>query len=157
MKIWRAHGATDTFFWCAEPSNNAINVSSCKSNFLKQALPLRAHEVPVSGATVTPPPAMDHREIIDVIVVGCGPVGAFCALLLRSMGMRCLVIERDPDVCEYPRAVALDGDAARLLGLVSSQLSDWLQQHLLPCSIDIRNGSPCGAQPPRRLCPHPCC
>ena len=74
-------------------------------------------------------------------------MGAFSALLLRSLGMRCLVIERDTNVCHYPRAVALDGDAARLLGLVSPHLLSWLRQHVFPCSIDIRNGSPCGELP----------
>jgi 3-(3-hydroxy-phenyl)propionate hydroxylase len=94
------------------------------------------------------------QEIIDVVIVGCGPVGAFSALLLRSMGLRCLVLERDVNVCHYPRAVALDGDAARLFGLVSPSLSGWLQQHLLPCSVDIRNGSPCGCMsPPAHLKP----
>lgn len=87
---------------------------------------------------------MACESAVDVVVVGCGPVGAVSALLLRSMGMRCIVIEKDPEVCKYPRAVALDGDAARMLGLVSPHLMAWLQQHLLPCSIDIRNGSPSG-------------
>jgi glycine/D-amino acid oxidase-like deaminating enzyme len=87
------------------------------------------------------------QPIVDVIIVGCGPVGAYSALLLRSMGMRCLVIERDTVTCAYPRAVALDGDAARLLGLVSPHLSAWLHRHVLPCHIDIRNGSPCGTPP----------
>ena len=91
--------------------------------------------------------AQPPHPAIDVVVVGGGPVGAFCALLLRSLGMRCLVIERDQDVCDYPRAVCLDGDAARLVGLVSPHLSAWLQAHVLPCSIDIRNGSPCGKPP----------
>lgn len=90
---------------------------------------------------------MEHKGTVDVIVVGCGPVGAFSALLLRSLGLRCLVFEKEMNVCDYPRAVALDGDAARLMGLVSPDLLRWLQQHLLPCSIDIRNGSPCRALP----------
>ncbi len=49
---------------------------------------------------VTMPHAQPVQPIVDVIIVGCGPVGAFSALLLRSMGMRCLVIERDADACE---------------------------------------------------------
>ena len=47
----------------------------------------------------------------------------------------------------YPRAVALDADAARLFSLVSPDLCAWLQRHVLPCHIDIRNGSPCGKPP----------
>ena len=92
--------------------------------------------------------APPQRAIIDVVIVGGGPVGAFCALLLRSLGMRCLVIEKEQQACGCPRAVALDGDAARLVGLASPHLCAWLQQHVLPCSIDIRNGSPCGTPPP---------
>jgi hypothetical protein len=119
---------------------------------------------PVAHGGTRQPPALTQRmskraappqrAIIDVVIVGGGPVGAFCALLLRSLGMRCLVIEREQQACGYPRAVALDGDAARLVGLASPHLCAWLQQHVLPCSIDIRNGSPCG-KPPSPLPPTP--
>jgi 2-polyprenyl-6-methoxyphenol hydroxylase-like FAD-dependent oxidoreductase len=44
----------------------------------------------------------------DVVVVGCGPVGALCALLLGSYGLRVCVLERESSrTFPAPRAVAV--------------------------------------------------
>ncbi len=50
----------------------------------------------------------------DVAVVGYGPVGAACALLLAEAGLRVAVIERDLEICDLPRAVGLDGESVRM-------------------------------------------
>jgi len=50
----------------------------------------------------------------DVIIVGCGPVGATLANLLRVNGHKVAVIERDKAVYPAPRAMVMDAEATRL-------------------------------------------
>ena len=77
----------------------------------------------------------------DVIIVGLGPVGAFTALLLCRYGIRVLVIEADSAPYSAPRAVAVDDETTRLLGLVDPSLAAWMDQHVLKCPIDLRSGT----------------
>lgn len=61
----------------------------------------------------------------DVIVVGCGPVGAYAANLLGRHGLDTLVIERAIEPYALPRAVHVDHEIVRLLadiGLVDTLL-----------------------------------
>jgi 3-(3-hydroxy-phenyl)propionate hydroxylase len=51
----------------------------------------------------------------DVVIVGQGPVGALAALLLGRMGVRCLGVDRRPDIYPLPRAVAADEEVQRML------------------------------------------
>lgn len=51
----------------------------------------------------------------DVLVVGCGPVGAVLAALLSAAGMDVLVVERALEVHPLPRAVAADDEVQELL------------------------------------------
>lgn len=55
------------------------------------------------------------EQEVDVLVVGLGPVGACVAALLGRHGVRTLAIDREADVLEHPRAIALDHDALRAL------------------------------------------
>ncbi len=50
----------------------------------------------------------------DVIVVGCGPVGATAANLLGARGLRTLVIERDLEPHPLPRAIHFDHEIMRI-------------------------------------------
>jgi len=50
----------------------------------------------------------------DVVVVGCGPVGALAANLLGRKGLKVLVLEREPEHYPLPRAVHLDHEMMRL-------------------------------------------
>ena len=50
----------------------------------------------------------------DVLVVGCGPVGAMAANLLGRANLRTLVIEREQDPQSLPRAVHIDHEMVRL-------------------------------------------
>jgi 3-(3-hydroxy-phenyl)propionate hydroxylase len=54
----------------------------------------------------------------DVLVVGCGPVGAAAAKLLGSYGLSVLVVDKATDIFMAPRAIALDNEALRILQLV---------------------------------------
>jgi len=52
--------------------------------------------------------------VIDVAIVGCGPVGALLANLLGPSGLAVEVFEREPEVWRLPRAVHFDGEVMRI-------------------------------------------
>lgn len=60
-------------------------------------------------------PADHDEEDTDVLVVGCGPVGAVLSLLLTDAGVRTMVVERAVDPYPLPRAIAADEEVLRLL------------------------------------------
>ena len=66
----------------------------------------------------------------DVAVIGYGPTGATAANLLGQMGLKVLVIERDPDVYGRARAISTDEEVMRVWQSVG--LADRLQQDMLP-------------------------
>jgi 2-polyprenyl-6-methoxyphenol hydroxylase-like FAD-dependent oxidoreductase len=49
----------------------------------------------------------------DVAIVGYGPVGAMAALLLADAGLRVVVVERETEIIDIPRAVNIDGEIVR--------------------------------------------
>jgi len=51
----------------------------------------------------------------DVVIVGGGPVGVISANLMGVYGVRTLVLERSPEILDYPRAVGIDDEAMRVL------------------------------------------
>ena len=64
----------------------------------------------------------------DVLVAGCGPVGAVLAARLAAHGLTALVVEREPAPFGLPRAVAADDEVQLLLsrtapGLVEPMLT----------------------------------
>ncbi|MEV0460746.1 bifunctional 3-(3-hydroxy-phenyl)propionate/3-hydroxycinnamic acid hydroxylase [Catellatospora methionotrophica] len=54
------------------------------------------------------------RADVDVLVVGCGPVGALTANLLGRRGVTTLVVERSPGPHGQPRAFSCDDEALRI-------------------------------------------
>jgi 3-(3-hydroxy-phenyl)propionate hydroxylase len=56
-----------------------------------------------------------HRSDYRVVVVGHGPTGAIAASLLGHSNIRTLAIDRDHDVYDKPRAIAIDHEILRLL------------------------------------------
>ena len=66
----------------------------------------------------------------EVLVVGAGPVGVSIANLLGHYGVKTLLVERSPQVLDYPRAVGLDDEALRTfqaVGLAEAMLQDMIQ------------------------------
>jgi 3-(3-hydroxy-phenyl)propionate hydroxylase len=55
-----------------------------------------------------------HTEDVDVLVVGCGPVGALTANLLGVRGVRTLVVETSTEPHGQPRAFSCDDEALRI-------------------------------------------
>ena len=51
----------------------------------------------------------------NVVIVGCGPVGAMLANLLGLQGISTLVLEREAAIYNLPRAVHFDDEVMRLL------------------------------------------
>ncbi|MGH6903278.1 MAG: FAD-dependent monooxygenase [Geminicoccaceae bacterium] len=41
-----------------------------------------------------------------VLIVGGGPVGFACSLMLTRFGVRSLLVERHPSTSQYPKAMA---------------------------------------------------
>ncbi|MDJ0346859.1 bifunctional 3-(3-hydroxy-phenyl)propionate/3-hydroxycinnamic acid hydroxylase [Streptomyces sp. H10-C2] len=56
-----------------------------------------------------------HEDDADLLIVGYGPVGQVLANLMAQRGWRVTVVERHPRPYTMPRAVAFDGEAARIL------------------------------------------
>ncbi|MEA3388337.1 bifunctional 3-(3-hydroxy-phenyl)propionate/3-hydroxycinnamic acid hydroxylase [Sphingobium sp. CCH11-B1] len=65
--------------------------------------------------------------MFDIIVIGCGPVGALAANLLGRAGLSVLVLERHAHLHPLPRAVHLDHEMMRLFqsaGVIDRVLPD---------------------------------
>ncbi|MGM1065437.1 bifunctional 3-(3-hydroxy-phenyl)propionate/3-hydroxycinnamic acid hydroxylase [Saccharothrix sp. Mg75] len=64
----------------------------------------------------------------DVVVVGCGPVGALTANLLGARGVRTLVVERGTEPHGQPRAFSCDDEALRVYQ--QAGLRDEVAEHM---------------------------
>ena len=67
---------------------------------------------------------------VPVLIVGAGPVGVTIANLLGTYGVKALIIDRSPEVLDYPRAVGLDDEALRTFqaaGVAQALLKDMIQ------------------------------
>ena len=71
----------------------------------------------------------------------CGPVGAFTALLLCRYGLSVIVIEAETSAYSVPRAIAVDDEIVRLLGLGSTSFSSWMDQHVFKAPVNVRTGT----------------
>lgn len=75
-----------------------------------------------------------HGFDADVIIVGAGPAGTTLANLLGGYGVKTIVLEREADIIDYPRAVGMDDEALRAfqtVGLAQPLLKDMIQNTLL--------------------------
>jgi 3-(3-hydroxy-phenyl)propionate hydroxylase len=66
----------------------------------------------------------------DVAVIGYGPTGATAANLLGRLGLKVVVIERDPDVYNRARAISTDEEVMRIWQSIG--LAERLQADMLP-------------------------
>ncbi|MEV0473928.1 bifunctional 3-(3-hydroxy-phenyl)propionate/3-hydroxycinnamic acid hydroxylase [Streptomyces prunicolor] len=65
--------------------------------------------------------------MLDLVIVGCGPVGAMAANLAAGAGLTVAVLDRAPDVFDLPRAIHFDAHIMRILqqvGLAREMLPD---------------------------------
>jgi 3-(3-hydroxy-phenyl)propionate hydroxylase len=63
----------------------------------------------------------------DVVIIGCGPVGALAANLLGKAGLSVVVLEKETDLHPLPRAVHIDHEMLRLCqsaGVIERVLGD---------------------------------
>ncbi|GAB3136403.1 bifunctional 3-(3-hydroxy-phenyl)propionate/3-hydroxycinnamic acid hydroxylase [Micromonospora sonneratiae] len=60
------------------------------------------------------PSGREAVQEVDVVIVGCGPVGALTANLLSARGVRTLVVERSGAPHGQPRAFSCDDEALRI-------------------------------------------
>ncbi len=70
-----------------------------------------------------------HLTDFDVAIVGLGPTGATLAALLGDMGQRVLVLDREADIYDLPRAVHLDDETMRVLNWVG--IADDFQNNVI--------------------------
>src|ERR1700734_1983143 len=83
------------------------------------------------GRTLMTHPSGEVREVTtDVAVIGAGPCGITMANLLSLYGVRAVVIDAQPGIYEYPRAVGIDDESLRTyqaVGVVKRLLEDIVQ------------------------------
>jgi 3-(3-hydroxy-phenyl)propionate hydroxylase len=73
---------------------------------------------------------MTQEMATDVAVVGAGPCGITLANLLALWGVRATVLEAQPDLYSWPRAVGIDDESLRTyqtIGIVDRLLEDIIQ------------------------------
>jgi len=51
----------------------------------------------------------------DVVIVGAGPTGVACANYFGLMGLNTLIVDREAEILNLPRAIALDEEGSRVL------------------------------------------
>lgn len=54
-------------------------------------------------------------EKYEVVIVGAGPAGVTCANFLGLMGIKTLIVDREADILNIPRAIAVDEEGSRIL------------------------------------------
>ncbi|MFL5347568.1 MAG: bifunctional 3-(3-hydroxy-phenyl)propionate/3-hydroxycinnamic acid hydroxylase [Hyalangium sp.] len=82
---------------------------------------------------------MMSSEIVDAVVVGCGPVGGMAANFLGLYGLRTLVLERELHEHHQPRAFSCDDETQR--NFQAAGLVGELAVALWPCqSMDYVDG-----------------
>ena len=72
----------------------------------------------------------DAEGLIDVLIVGAGPVGLTLANQLGGYGLSTVVVERGASLIDYPRGVGMDDESLRVFQAIG--LVDEIRQHTTP-------------------------
>ena len=67
---------------------------------------------------------------VDVVILGGGPVGCLLAVLLNDMGVSNMIVERDVQPYQLPRAIVMDDEIQRLF--VDHEMGEWLSHNTSP-------------------------
>lgn len=54
-------------------------------------------------------------ETTDVAIIGCGPTGAMLSAYLRQYSVKNIVLEKELDIPNDPRGIALDDEGIRFI------------------------------------------
>lgn len=73
---------------------------------------------------------MDLKQHYDVAIVGYGPTGVTLANLLIKLGLEVLVIEREAEILQLPRAIRFDAECMRVFQTID--VAEQLEQELEP-------------------------
>ena len=79
-----------------------------------------------------------QNTIVDVAIIGLGPVGSLGAILCAEAGLKVVVVEQQVAVYTLPRAVNLDGEIIR--ALQPAGLAATVQRMMQPLRQDERAG-----------------
>lgn len=93
--------------------------------YLRQAGPAAQPAEPLAETESLAETVPEVLPEVDVLVVGCGPVGAAIANLLGRYGVRTLVVDKAREIFTAPRAIALDNEALRILQLAGLEEQDF--------------------------------
>lgn len=75
---------------------------------------------------------MSNVETVDVVIAGMGPVGMMAGLMLSRKGHSVLIADKKPKPYTLPRAVAHDGEIARVFqnaGLVPDEMPEAIEPY----------------------------
>ncbi|SPL70742.1 bifunctional 3-(3-hydroxy-phenyl)propionate/3-hydroxycinnamic acid hydroxylase [Acinetobacter stercoris] len=73
---------------------------------------------------------MEHSKHYDIAVVGYGPTGVTLANLLLKQGLSVLVIEREANILQLPRAIRFDAECMRVFQTIG--ITEQLLQEIAP-------------------------
>ena len=62
---------------------------------------------------------MALKNKYEVIIIGYGPLGQLCGLLLSKLGVKTAIIERKKDVNSLPRSSVVDGQSLRFMNAIN--------------------------------------
>ena len=72
----------------------------------------------------------DEKSSYDVLIVGAGPAGVLSANLLGKAGVRVLLVDKESEIAEIPRAVGLCNEGSRILN--AAGLMEEFNEKLMP-------------------------